>query len=368
MKTLSTPLVTTSGAPGRRPTMKDVAALVGVHQTTVSLALRDHPGIPATTREKIRQAAAKIGYRPDPALDAFNFYRLSNHPIRSAPLMAFLSDQPSARAFSTSTVHRELYEGAHAHAEKLGFVLERFLVGPGQLSAARLGHVMEARNINCVLLGAFSLETSELPLDWTRLCALKIDSFHVRPRLDIVSANYQDAARQAVLRLRAQGRRRIGLVIARGDETRLENLAYAGYLVEHATPDWARTIPPFALDGAATGDGREWAAWLTSHRIDGLVVTTACWDAWLAQARLPRPELPTVCFQGQAETGRPGLVLNHRQVGARAVELLAMRWHTNQRGLPAFVSTTFTPVDWCDGSAECAAAVMQSGAPARVQA
>ena len=83
MKTLSTPLATTPGAPGRRPTMKDVAALVGVHQTTVSLALRDHPGIPVATREKIREAAARIGYRPDPALDAFNFYRLSNHPIRT---------------------------------------------------------------------------------------------------------------------------------------------------------------------------------------------------------------------------------------------------------------------------------------------
>ena len=125
MKTLSTPLATTPGAPGRRPTMKDVAALVGVHQTTVSLALRDHPGIPVATREKIREAAARIGYRPDPALDAFNFYRLSNHPIRSAPLMAFLSDQPSAAAFSGSAVHRDLYEGARAQAEKLGFVLER---------------------------------------------------------------------------------------------------------------------------------------------------------------------------------------------------------------------------------------------------
>lgn len=363
MKTLSTPLSPTPGATGRRPTMKDVAALVGVHQTTVSLALRDHPGIPAATREKIRQAAAKIGYRPDPALDAFNFYRLSNHPIRSAPLMAFLSDQPSAGAFSASPVHRDLYEGAHAQAEKLGFVLERFLVGPRQLSAARLGHVMEARNINCVLLGAFSLETSELPLDWSRLCALKIDSFHVQPRLDVVSANYQDAARQAVLRLRAQGRRRIGLVIARGDEVRLENQAYAGYLVEHATHDWARTIPPFAIDSAVAGDDREWAAWLAAHRVDGLVVTVACWDAWLAEARIARPELPTVCFQVRAESGRPGLVLNHRQVGSRAVELLAMRWHTNQRGLPAFVSTTFTPVDWCDGTAASLAALAQDRAP-----
>ena len=368
MKTLSTPLATTPGAPGRRPTMKDVAALVGVHQTTVSLALRDHPGIPVATREKIREAAARIGYRPDPALDAFNFYRLSNHPIRSAPLMAFLSDQPSSSACSGSVVHRDLYEGARAQAEKLGFVLERFLVGPGQLSAARLDHVLVARNIGCVLLGAFSLETAELPLDWSRLCALKIDSFHVQPRLDVVSANYQDAARQAVLRLRAQGRRRIGLVIARGDETRLENHAYAGFLVEHATTDWERTIPPFAIDDASAGPVRDWAEWLSRHRIDALVVAAPGWDGWLEHAGIQAPGIPVVRFRVRAERGQPGLVLNHREVGGRAVELLAMRWHTNQRGLPAFVSNTFTPVDWSDGSEPGVPAAGEAGARASAPA
>ena len=210
--------------------------------------------------------------------------------------------------------------------------------------------------------------TAELPLDWSRLCALKIDSFHVQPRLDVVSANYQDAARQAVLRLRAQGRRRIGLVIARGDETRLENHAYAGFLVEHATTDWERTIPPFAIDDASAGPVRDWAEWLSRHRIDALVVAAPGWDGWLEQAGIQAPGIPVVRFRVRAERGQPGLVLNHREVGVRAVELLAMRWHTNQRGLPAFVSNTFTPVDWSDGSELGAPAVAEAGTRANARA
>ena len=36
----------------RRPTMTDVAERAGVSQATVSLALRDHPRIPAATRAR----------------------------------------------------------------------------------------------------------------------------------------------------------------------------------------------------------------------------------------------------------------------------------------------------------------------------
>lgn len=347
MSELATPLFPNSG---RRPTMKDVAARVGVHQTTVSLALRGHPGIPPATRERIQQAAAALGYRPDPALDAFNFYRLANHPIRSAPLMALITDQPTPTAFAASATHRELYEGAKQQAEKLGFVLERFFVGPGQLSPSRLDHVLAARNISCALLGALSLETTAMPLTWTRLCALKIESFHVQPRLDVISANYHEATRLAVTRLRATGHRRIGLVVQQGDEVRLANLAQAGYLVEHATREWAQIIPSFSLAAARQPvPRREWAEWVERHRLDAIINTVPDAEERLGQVMGNRAPLPMVSFLVRTDAGpQGGPLLNQRTVGMRAVELLAMRWHTNQRGVPAYGSTTFMAAEWRD--------------------
>src|SRR5690606_27714546 len=74
------------GSGVRYLTLADVARVAGVHPTTVSLALRDHPSIPSETRARIRAVAKELGYRRDPLLDAFNFHRVrhSRRPRRLA--------------------------------------------------------------------------------------------------------------------------------------------------------------------------------------------------------------------------------------------------------------------------------------------
>ena len=52
-------------APARRPRLDDVAARVGVSSATVSLVLRGVAGPSAETRDRVLEAAAALGYRPD---------------------------------------------------------------------------------------------------------------------------------------------------------------------------------------------------------------------------------------------------------------------------------------------------------------
>ena len=49
----------------RRPTIRDVASAVGVSVTTVSHALNDKGRVDASTRERVRTTADRLGYRPD---------------------------------------------------------------------------------------------------------------------------------------------------------------------------------------------------------------------------------------------------------------------------------------------------------------
>ena len=45
----------------RRVTLADIAKRAEVHVTTVSLAMRNHPRLPATTRKRIRRSTSKSG-------------------------------------------------------------------------------------------------------------------------------------------------------------------------------------------------------------------------------------------------------------------------------------------------------------------
>jgi len=60
---------TVSRGPRRRPTQTDIAKRAGVSQATVSLVLTGGDGtrIPEETRDRIMQAAAELGYAPNPA-------------------------------------------------------------------------------------------------------------------------------------------------------------------------------------------------------------------------------------------------------------------------------------------------------------
>ena len=54
-------------APPRRPTLKTVAAEVGLAVATVSRALNDAPDINEETKARVREAALRVGYRPNRA-------------------------------------------------------------------------------------------------------------------------------------------------------------------------------------------------------------------------------------------------------------------------------------------------------------
>lgn len=62
----STDSGTSSAPPRRRPTIRDVARLVGVSESTVSHAFSGNRPVSPATLERVRAASAQLGYFPDP--------------------------------------------------------------------------------------------------------------------------------------------------------------------------------------------------------------------------------------------------------------------------------------------------------------
>lgn len=337
-----------TGQPARRVTMRDIAAAVGVHQTTVSFALRNHPCIPEATRARIRAAAKRLGYRPDPLLEAFNFHRLARHPVRAAPTIAFVVDLPRS-VFEQAPYSRQVAEGAREAATRRGYLLEMFFTNARQFTPERLNRMLVFRNITDLLV-AFSPATTHLALEWNRFCALKIESLHLTPHLDAISSDQRQVTRLGLRRLRELGYRRIGLASARADEARLDDPFRGGLLVEQLEFPPGDRVPPLAFETAA-----ELAAllpaWVKAQRLEAVISNWNNCHEILTTAGLRVPQDVAVASL-DAPLDRlqlAGVVQNHRLVGRRAVEHLAILMQTHQRGVPETPSITYVPSYWRDG-------------------
>ncbi len=337
-------------APGGRPTMRDVARLAGgVHPSTVSLALRNHPGISEATRKRVRAAAQKLGYRPDPLLDAFNTHRLEVLPHKALPVIAFVADFESRSALEASPQHRAIWLGARAAAESLHCQIELFLLHKTQLTPERLHSILRARGIVTLVLGACRSHTQRLAFDWKDYSAIKIESFHLDISLDTVTSDYRASTRLACRKLQELGYDRIGLAWSGQATDRAMELARVGYVIEQSHRLSRTILPQLLFDEEAKA--HVVTNWIRQNRLDAVVTNRSDFAELISVAGTKVPDEIAVAHLDlpSANDLSAGIVADHHRVGAQAVEQVVSLMRGNQRGLPATVCYTRVPATWKDG-------------------
>jgi len=217
----------------RRVTLAQIAAKAGVHVTTVSLALRNHPRLPETTRRRINDLAASMGYRPDPLLRALVAYRGRVMERRNVPTLAYVTNWTTKWGWKKVTAHPDFFSGAESMANRLGYKLEHFWLHEEGLTEGRLSRILYSRGITGLILASHGREMGDaLQLDWPNFSAVKIDYFPHEPVLHNVTNNQCDIVRLAMQKVVAAGYRRIGFVMHRGWDHAVDHLWTAGFLVE----------------------------------------------------------------------------------------------------------------------------------------
>jgi DNA-binding LacI/PurR family transcriptional regulator len=153
-----------SDTPHSRPTVRTIAAATGVSAMTVSLALRNHPRIPATTRLRVQRAADKLGYRPDP-----HVAKLMHH-LRVRRKVVF---QASVGALTTVPEGAEqpylldILHSARRRAEQFGYGFNVFRLGDAT-PRPDLQRVLRSRGVDgIVLLPLATPRPVNDVLDWT---------------------------------------------------------------------------------------------------------------------------------------------------------------------------------------------------------
>jgi LacI family transcriptional regulator len=350
----------------RRVTLADVARKAGVHVTTVSLAVRNHPRLPEATRLRIQKIATEMGYAPDPFLRALVAYRGQVMPRRNPPTLAYVTNWATRWGWKKATAHSDFYAGAEAKSKELGFHLDHFWTREPGLTHGRLSRILDARGIQGVILASHGREMGDtLEFDWEHFSAVKIDYFPHHPALHNVTNNQCDIVRTAMQKVIAAGYRRIGFVMHRGWDHAVDHLWRAGFLCEqenlapedripaHIFPD-AEPIDRWFNEnsGPVTVEVRPFKAWLERHRPEVIISKASFVQPALAELGLRTPEdvaLVDLFLEDQSGT-LAGVRQNHHAVGALAVEILAGQLQQSKRGIPEIPTTTFVEGTWFDGA------------------
>lgn len=330
-----------------RVTLADIASKCGVHVTTVSLALRNSPRLPATTRERIHETAQALGYKPDPWLRALVSYRRHATQRRNIPTLAYVTNWNSRWGWKHVTAHPDFFKGASTAAADLGFNLEHFWTRETGLTHGRLSQILTARGIQGVIIASHVREIDEaLRLDWNHFSAVKIDYFPHQPELPNVTNNQLHIIRLATQKVIAAGYRRIGFVMDEGWDITVDRLWSAGFLWEQQSVAAADRIPPYLFPQA-----EPLRAWLETHRPEVLISKAEFIQPVLKQLgwRVPQDIAFADLFLEEFSGKTAGVRQNHETVGALAVEMLAGLLQHNKRGIPEIPTTTYVEGTWFDG-------------------
>ncbi len=347
-----------------RVTQADVARKLGVHSTTVSLALRNSPSIALATRQRIQQAAAELGYHPDPALSALMAYRSQTMPNRRTQTVAYVTNWQTRWGWQAMSAHADFFIGAQRKATALGYQLEHFWLGEREMSAARLNKIFFHRNICGVLFASHHLVPEDgYDFDWTRLSAVKIDCHPRTLPLNSVTNHQVALIRFAVQKAAAAGYRRIGLAMPKWWDDYVDLGWSSGFLAEQSRlprdervpicllPQPANTVPVADARLAGPETTQCLRLWMEQHKPDVIISHLPFVEEAFRELRVRLPaDVAYIDLFVLSNDGRiAGVQQNCQRVGEIAMEQLASQLQFNQLGLPDAPTATYVKGGWVDG-------------------
>lgn len=349
-----------------RVVMADVAKRAGVHVTTVSLALRNHPSLPLATRQRLQALAEEMGYQPDPALRALIHYRGRSRSLRHTPTIAYVTNWGSELGWKNDPPHEQFFAGASARAPQLGYRLEHFWLGQPGLTHPRMSDILYNRGINGVIIASHRYE-DEAPLvfEWPRFSAVKIDFFPHEPALHNVTNDQRAIMQLAMRRVVAAGYRRIGFVIHESWDLGVELAWSAGFLAEQRKLPRDQHIPMLQFSHRLTRKKNDrlrqdehaaslkaFADWMRQYRPEVVISAASLVKECFAELGLSIPrdvafvDILLQQFDGQTA----GVRQNCHRVGELAVEILAGQLQHHTYGVPPFPTVTLVEGTWFDGA------------------
>lgn len=317
-----------------KATLQDVAQQSGVHRTTVSLALRDHPRIPVATRDKVKAVAKRLGYRTNPLVAALMQSRRLGRPVKHMTL-AFVTNYPTRDGWRPTHHDRpDYFPGAVARARELGYNLEDFWLAEPGMTPHRFCDILAVRNIHGLIIGRLPPGQHTLDLDWQRFSCVALGLTLRTPLLHHVTENHFDTVGQAMQRCNELGYQRVGFVFSEAnDSPRVGDRwlgAYLRYQLNFAAKDRLAPCP------AVPANEDSFKRWFTRAQPDALIATHARPVlGWLKRLGVKVPgDVGVIDLEDHPQLDCAGVRYEPAKIGALAVEMVVGMLHRNETGVP----------------------------------
>jgi len=337
-------------AKGNSPvTLRAIARRVGYSHVTVARALADEQGVGPRTRDRIREAAREMGYRPNPVMSRMMRQIRDSAEKREAETIAVIEHEPGPDG---KPVFQRLSRGIEEQANLMGYATNAFTVGPGGLSPARLRDVLEARGIRGFLALAF--QPSELEGESFRsFLRVKLPLPSENPEMVYIARNSHATYQKIYGRLRELGYRRVGFA-KRACITGAEESTIIGCLEtialrppREAEPGFQ---PLFVYDEDAPDTAERMRAWVEENRLEAVVGGNAAYP-FLRELgyRIPE-ELGFACSNVAPGMPYAGASLPLPAIGRASVRVLNNLLTANLYGRPEDTEVVLIPSEWTEGS------------------
>ncbi|WP_043583009.1 LacI family DNA-binding transcriptional regulator [Geminisphaera colitermitum] len=332
-----------------RVTHKDIARKMGVHRTTVSMALRGHPGIPPETRERVEKLAAEMGYAPDPMLSALSAYRSSRRPAAFQGTLAWIVNSSGNHSLRQWKSYRD---GAEASARRHGFSMETLDMNTPDMTPARLAKMLRARSISGLLLCPQPRARITLDFPWEDFSAVTFGYTLAQPCLHtVVPAQYRNLTR-IMRELLRRGYRRIGLALHDKHNARTDhNYLGAWYAESHFL---ASRIEPLLFD-TWPDYRKQLEVWLRKWRPDAIISGAPQIMTHLDNIGMAVPEdVAVACttlgfFEGNDDSAIAGINEESGYVGEVAADFLVAMMQRGERGIPGNPQRIHVEGTWFEG-------------------
>lgn len=329
-----------------RVSIRDIAHALGVHHTTVSLALRNSPLLKKATRQEIQEKAVEMGYKPDPMLSALAAYRQSKRPPAFHSVIGWINTWPERAELAKVPTYRDYYRGALERAQHLGYSIEEFWMGEKGMTWASLQRILQARNISGLLMPPQPKPPMSVDIDFRQFYAVTF-GYSLQPRtLHLVTNHHAQTLDLVMSKLVEMGYRRPGYCIGPDGDSGGNYIWISRLLYLYTQYPELEKIPRLSAKRRETLE-----EWLAQYKPD-VVIGYSCTVEDMEKLGYRVPEdIGFASLDIDIEDPRiSGANENDLLIGKTAVDLLVGMMQRGEMGLPSVPIRTLVDSSWFPGT------------------